>query len=254
MHELAATVVSADAALVGEWRGDRDDPDIQASFLAVRSDAYARPDVVPPVHHGSPTRWMQRSIARAGDLTVADFASNQGGFVLHRGRSAVASSTAPHYMGVPDGAGIWAAVEARLAPLLEADAEPELLDVLVERFEDLGTDPAGGHSRPVVENKPFDLHQPLAWSPDVLQRRSLDAVLVLRPPGEPLRLSGIAALLWAMFEKPSSPADVAAAAVDAFSVAPARARDEVAAFVRPLVAHGALRCAEPVCPDERQSL
>ena len=70
--------------------------------------------------------------------------------------------------------------------------------------------------RPVVENKPFDLHQPLAWSPDVLQRRSLDAVLVLRPPGEPLRLPGIAALLWAMFEKPSSPADVAAAAVDAF--------------------------------------
>ncbi len=63
------------------------------------------------------------------------------------------------------------------------------------------------------------MHQPLAWSPDVLQRRSLDAVLVLRPPGEPLRLSGIAPLLWAMFEKPSSPADVAAAAVDAFSVA-----------------------------------
>ena len=41
----------------------------------------------------------------------------------------------------------------------------------------------------------------------------------------------------------------AAAAVDAFSVAPARARDEVAAFVRPLVALGALRWAEPVCSE-----
>ena len=164
---------------------------------------------------------MQRSIARAGDLAVAHFASNHGGFVLHRGRSAVASWTAPHFMGVPDGAGIWAAVEARLAPLLEADAEPELLDVLVERFEDLGTGPAARRRRPrhrSSSDEPLDLHEPLVWAPDVLQRRSLGAVLVLRPPGEPLRLSGFAPVLWAMFEQPASPADVAAAVVDAFAV------------------------------------
>ena len=92
LHELAAAIVGADAALAGEWRGDRDDPDIQASFLAVRADAYASSDVVPPVHHGSPTMWMQRSIARAGDLPVVNFASNHGGFILHRGRSGVAAA------------------------------------------------------------------------------------------------------------------------------------------------------------------
>ena len=88
LRELGTTIVVADAALAGEWRGRRDDPDIQASFVAVRSDVYSRPDVIPPVHHGSPTRWMQRSIASVGDLVVAQFASNHGGFVLHRGRSA----------------------------------------------------------------------------------------------------------------------------------------------------------------------
>ena len=118
-----------------------------------------------------------------------------------------------------------------------------MLDFLVGRFEALGTGldaSTGDHSPPTADDEPLDLHEPLVWAPDVLQRRSLGAVLVLRPPGEPLRLSGFAPVLWPMFEHPASPADVAAAVVDAFGVDPATARDGVARFVRPLVAHGAL--------------
>ena len=249
LRELSATIVAADAGLAGEWRGDRDDPDIQASFLAVRSDAYAHPDIVPPVHHGSPTRWMQRSIARTGDFAVAPFASNHGGFVLHRGRSA-GRRTVPHYMGLTDGASVWAAVEARLGPLLEADREAELLDLLVERFTALGTGldgPATGDpTRPLPEPGAFGMDEPLEWSPCVLQRHSFDTVLVLRPPGEPLRLSGLASLLWPMFEHPAAPADVAAAVIDAFGVDPETARHDVAGFAHSLVAHGALERAERV--------
>jgi hypothetical protein len=70
-------------------------------------------------------------------------------------------------------------------------------------------------------------------------------VFVLRPPGEVLRLAGFAPVLWPMFERPASPGDVAAAVVDAFGVDPETARDGVADFARPLVAHGALRPAGP---------
>lgn len=42
-------------------------------------------------------------------------------------------------MGVPDGAAIWSAIEARHAALLDVEAEAELLDVLAERFEARGT-------------------------------------------------------------------------------------------------------------------
>jgi hypothetical protein len=81
-------------------------------------------------------------------LTVMLFPSNHGGYVLHRGRSAVAASSEftpnrsyataaarfPHYMGVPDGERIWAEIEACHAPLLEPEAEPQLIDLLADRL------------------------------------------------------------------------------------------------------------------------
>ena len=73
------------------------------------------------------------------------------------------------------------------------------------------------------EGEPVDLHEPLVWTPALLQRRSLNAVLVLRPPGEPLRLSGLGPVLWDMFEHATAPADVVTAVVDAFDVEPTTA-------------------------------
>ena len=119
LDALAAITLERGAALVGEPRGNDLSPDIQASFLVVRRDIYARRDVVPWVHHGSPALWMQRSIARTG-LPVVGFPSNFGGYVLHRGRAAVAAAGEvnrfhpyatvsyrhPHYLGVPHGA-LW---------------------------------------------------------------------------------------------------------------------------------------------------
>ncbi len=135
--------VRAGAALVGEFRGPPSDPNIQASFLAVRRDVYARRDVAPWVSHGSPTLWLQRSIVAAG-LDASHFPANADGHLLHRGRGSVEAvrTTAPlhryatvatnhaHYMGVPGGAETWAETEARFAPLL-AD-ESALLDHLAD--------------------------------------------------------------------------------------------------------------------------
>jgi hypothetical protein len=149
--DLAGVAITHDAALIGEIRhGPNPTPDIQASFFVVRRDCYARRDVVPFVNDGSPAYRLQRSISAAG-LTVVNFPTYSGGFVLHRGRSAVSAtrefaprsaySTVPavaHFMGVPDGARIWAEIEARHAPLLEPDAESQLLDTLSEKFEELG--------------------------------------------------------------------------------------------------------------------
>jgi hypothetical protein len=106
-----------------------------------------RPDIRPPVNHGSPLLWLQADVVKAG-LNVMQFPSNHGGYVLHRGRTAVAASreftpnrsyaTAttrfPHYMGVPDGEQIWAEIEARHATMLEPDAEPDLIDLLADRL------------------------------------------------------------------------------------------------------------------------
>ena len=105
---------------------------------------------------------MQASIVAAG-LTIADFPSNHGGYILHRGRAGVAAAgqyhpthsyaqattTNPHFMGVPDGAAIWAAVEAPWADLLDPAGEAALLDHLAERFAVLGrrdAPPAAGPS------------------------------------------------------------------------------------------------------------
>jgi hypothetical protein len=145
--DFGAAVVEHDAAFVGELRRPPPDLDAQASFFVVRRDAYARRDVVPLVNHGSPALWMQRSIWRAG-LPVADFPSNNGGYILHRGRTAVAAahdvfprhsySTAaarhPHFMGVQDGPQVWARIEERFAELLRPEAETRLLAFLAERL------------------------------------------------------------------------------------------------------------------------
>ena len=90
---------------------------------------------------------MQRSIARTG-LPVVGFPSNFGGYVLHRGRAAVAAAGEvnrfhpyatvsyrhPHYMGVPHGAEIWTEIEQRQASLLEPERESELIALLAERL------------------------------------------------------------------------------------------------------------------------
>ncbi len=138
-----AACIRGGAALVGEFRGPPTDPNIQASFLAVRRDVYARRDVMPWVSHGSPTLWLQRSVVAAG-LETVHFPANHDGHLLHRGRGAVhavrtteprhryatAASHHAHYMGVPGGAETWAAVEARYAPLLADRAA--LLDHLAD--------------------------------------------------------------------------------------------------------------------------
>jgi len=150
--DLAGVMLAHDAAVAGEARraysdGPGASPDIQASFLTVRRDVLHRRDVRPPVNHGSPTLWMQGDAVRSG-LPVAQFPSNHGGYVLHRGRTAVAATreftprrsyaTASyrhaHYMGVPGGSAIWDEIEARHAHLLEPDAEPWLLEELAARL------------------------------------------------------------------------------------------------------------------------
>ncbi len=153
LRDVAATILAFDAVLTGEVRphGDGVHPNIQASFLALRRDVLARRDILPWINSGQPTFDLQWSVVRAG-LPVANFPSNAGGHVLHRGRSAVAAaaeftplrsyaavpSAEPHYMGVADGARIWAEIEARHAARLTPTAEPELVESLAVAFERLG--------------------------------------------------------------------------------------------------------------------
>ena len=133
IREVAARFQDGDVAFVGELRrGLFPYPEAQASFLAVRRDWADRRQTAPWVDHGSPAYWLQRSIWRQGGQG-ADFPSNLGGFILHRGRAGVAAARRfiprhhlrdvayvdPHFMGVPNGATIWDAVESRHAELLD---------------------------------------------------------------------------------------------------------------------------------------
>jgi hypothetical protein len=153
MLDLSAAMVRHNAAFLGEARcpSSSGHPDVQASFFAVRRDLVVRRDVQPLVNHGSPAYGMQASMLRAG-LRIVDFPSNHGGYVLHRGRTAVAAATTygvgpyagvasrhAHFMGVADGAQIWADIEERWAPFLLPEAEPALLDHLERRFAVAGT-------------------------------------------------------------------------------------------------------------------
>jgi hypothetical protein len=129
-------------------------PDIQASFFVVRRDVLARRDIAPLVHDGAPAYRMQRSIWDAG-LPVVNLPTNHGGLILHRGRAGVEAAgryrprheyahvvSSPHFMGVPDGARIWAEIEAAHGALLEPGAEDELVEVFAERFSTLGAAPS----------------------------------------------------------------------------------------------------------------
>lgn len=148
LRYIANEFDNSGAAFAGELRtGLYDFPEAQASFFALRLDAYNRPDVVPFVHHGAPAYWTQRSLWRAG-LPIIDFPSNEGGYILHRGRSGVSAtreyhrydaySTAPnhqpHYMGIPGGEAIWAATESRYANILLPGQENKLVDFLSGRL------------------------------------------------------------------------------------------------------------------------
>lgn len=152
---VAQAASASGAALVGEVRaGVNAQPDIQASFFLVRRDVLGHRDIAPLVHDGAPAYRMQRSIWDAG-LPVVDLPTNHGGLILHRGRAGVeaagrlhprhgyahVSTTTPHFMGVPDGARIWGAIEAEHSGLLDAAPEPELVDVLAERLAALGASP-----------------------------------------------------------------------------------------------------------------
>lgn len=148
---VADAAVGARAAVLGEPRPRTGAiPSIQASFYVVARGVYARRDVCPPVHHGSPTYWQQLSVRRAG-LPVVDFPSNHGGHILHRGRAGVAAAAryrphhpyatvraGAHFMGVRGGAEAWAEIEGRYGPLLSEGNENELLEVLADRLARLG--------------------------------------------------------------------------------------------------------------------
>ena len=81
LTDLATSLVAKNTAFAGELRYNLYPyPEAQASFFGLRRDCYARPDVVPFVHHGAPGYWMQRSLWRAG-LHLADFPSNNGNYI-----------------------------------------------------------------------------------------------------------------------------------------------------------------------------
>jgi hypothetical protein len=147
--DLAKTFTDGGAAFAGELRHHLFPyPEAQASFLAVRRDWLERRDTAPPVNHGSPLYWMQRSIWRHGGVGI-DFPSNHGGYILHRGRSGVAAANRyhrghpwaraenrdPHFMGVPGGALIWESVETRRRELLLEGHQRELIAVLADRLD-----------------------------------------------------------------------------------------------------------------------
>jgi hypothetical protein len=145
--DLMAATVAIDAALAGEVRrGPNPRPDIQASLFLVRRDVYDDPRIPPPIDHGSPAYRLQRSIFDRS-LPVVDFPTNHGGYALHRGRAGVAAAARhprhnyarvqnrePHYMGVPNGAEIWAETEARYASLVAPDGEAALIERLQSRL------------------------------------------------------------------------------------------------------------------------
>ena len=146
-------MAEGETAFAGELRhGLYPYPEAQASFFAIRRDCYARPDIEPIVHHGAPAYFMQRSLWKAG-LKLADFPSNHGGYILHRGRSGVsaahhyhrfsaystASDRYPHFMGVEGGQAIWTSIEKRFEHLLKPQNEQVMLQFLLGYFSGLAS-------------------------------------------------------------------------------------------------------------------
>lgn len=169
LRALADLFVDEGVAFAGELRrGLFDYPEAQASFLAVRRDWADRRQTAPWVDHGSPAYWLQRSIWRQGGQG-ADFPSNLGGFILHRGRAGVAAARRfiprhhlrdvayvdPHFMGVPNGATIWDAVESRHAELLDERNLAGLLASLAAALGSPTRGPAASDAEgPVTEPTP----------------------------------------------------------------------------------------------------
>lgn len=148
LQALAACFDEPDVAFAGELRTHLFPlPEAQASFLAVRRDWAARPDISPWVHHGSPAWWQQRDCWDTG-ARGADFPSNRAGYALHRGRTAVASAglhrpwsayasvreADAHFMGVAGGRRAWFDTEQRWAEWLAPERENALIERLAERF------------------------------------------------------------------------------------------------------------------------
>ena len=168
---LAGAALEHDAALLGEVRaGANHQPDIQASFFAVRRDVYARRDIAPLVHDGAPAYRLQRNIWDSA-LPVVNVPTNHGGLMLHRGRAGVeAASTyrphhhyarlpnqSPHFMGVPDGASIWSEIERKHERALgpdgrrRADRDPRLASRGARQLgDDRLTSRTGGLKRRVI--------------------------------------------------------------------------------------------------------
>lgn len=150
---LAAALIEHHRALVGEVRvGPDPTPGIQASFVMPARDVLGRRDVPTPLHHGSPTYALQRSIARPG-RRVADLPTYRSGLLVHRGRAGVAAAVRhrprnqhaalandhPPSMGVPGGARMWAEEEERHANVLGAGAEDEFRGPAGSAIAVLGT-------------------------------------------------------------------------------------------------------------------
>lgn len=149
LNELSDIFNSGHFHFAGELRySDNRCPQAQASFLNIRRDIYARQDILPFVHHGSPAYPMQKSLWNAG-LKLKDFRSNFGGYILHRGRSGVAAAShyypassysgednqKPHYMAVENGEAIWKQAENKYSDLLQAENEDKLILYLKETFK-----------------------------------------------------------------------------------------------------------------------
>lgn len=148
LRAIADRFLDADVAFVGELRrGLFPYPEAQASFLAVRRDWAERRATAPWVDHGSPAYWLQRSIWRQGGRGD-DFHSNAGGYILHRGRAAVAAAQEylprhhlgtvtynnPHFMGVPGGEQIWQTIEDAHADLIVSLGQAAVVERLAAAF------------------------------------------------------------------------------------------------------------------------
>ena len=254
LRDLATCFTEHGAALAGEIRHAYEHSDIQASFFAVRRDVYDRPDIWPPVHDGAPAYRLQRGIWDAG-LPVVDFPSNAGGHILHRGRTGVAAAAtfhpfhpyatvtqnSPHFMGVADGARIWTEIERRHAALLEADGEDELMAGLAAAMR--RTRPPG--EQPALVPSEVDPAARLIWGREVLQRRSLGSVIAIGAVGEPHTMSGTGAVVWSLFETPTTTDEAVEALAAEFGVPADDVRAEVLGFVDGLAAAGLLQPEAP---------
>jgi hypothetical protein len=146
LQAVAACFKDSTVSHAGEMRTHlRPLPEAQASFLAVRRDWAAKPSVSPWVNHGSPAWWLQRDLQRQGGKG-RHFPANAEGYILHRGRSAVAAAktaepghpyataanASPHFMGIPGGAQVWKDQSATYADWLAPGRETAAARVITD--------------------------------------------------------------------------------------------------------------------------